>query len=148
MFLAGVVSGLIGCSARHVDFVDWAELERPASPNSYLVCPAGRTTAAVDREPPVYDVAPDALERAWLDALAAEPRLTRRAAEPAGRRYLFVQRTPVLRFPDLVQLEIFDVPPDRATYCVYSRSLYGYGDLGVNRARVEDWLARLAPVRS
>lgn len=136
---------LAGCGAGDADFVDLATLERPARPNSYLVCPADRTTAEVDREPPVYALAPDELERVWLEALADEPRLERRAAESARRRYVFVQRTPVLRFPDVVQLDVLDVAPDRSTVCLYSRSVYGYSDLGANRARVEDWLGRLAP---
>lgn len=145
MFTAGVGLGLAGCSAGDVDFVDLATLERPSSPNTYLVCPAERTTAAVDREPPIYELAPGELEQIWLEALAEEPRLSRRGAEPERRRYLFVQRTRVLRFPDVIQLEVLDVPPDRATLCLYSRSIYGYGDLGTNRARVEDWLARIGP---
>ena len=145
MFAFGVVLGLAGCSAGDVDFVDLATLERPSRPNTYLVCPAERTTAAVDRAPPVYALAPDELERIWLAALAEEPRLSRRDAEPARRRYLFVQRTPILRFPDVVQLEVLEVPPDGSTICLYSRSLYGYGDLGANRRRIEDWLARIGP---
>jgi len=145
MFAFGVVLGLAGCSAGDVDFVDLATLERPSSPNTYLVCPAERTTAAVDRAPPVYALAPDELERIWLAALAEEPRLSRRDAEPDRRRYLFVQRTPILRFPDVVQLEVLEVPPDGSTICLYSRSLYGYGDLGANRRRIEDWLARIGP---
>ena len=136
---------LVGCSAGEADLVDLATLERPASPNSYLVCPADHTTAEVDREPPVYALAPAELERVWLAALADEPRLTRRVTEPARRRHLFVQRTPVLRFPDVIQLDVLEVPPDRSTVCLYSRSVYGYSDLDKNRARLEDWLARIGP---
>jgi uncharacterized protein (DUF1499 family) len=140
------LAALLGaCGAGDPGFVDLATLERPASPNTYLVCPADRTTAAVDREPPVYDVAVDALEARWLDVLADEPRLTRRAADEAARRHLFVQRTPVFRFPDVIQLDFVEVPPDGATLCVYSRSVYGYGDMGKNRARVEGWFARVTP---
>jgi uncharacterized protein (DUF1499 family) len=136
---------LVGCSAGDVGVVDLATLERPASPNTYLVCPADRTTAEVDREPTVHALSPDELERAWLEALAREPRLERRIAEAEARRHVFVQRTPVFRFPDVIQLEILEVPPDGSTICLYSRSLYGYSDLGANRARVEDWLARISP---
>ena len=145
VFAAGAGLGLVGCSAGAVDVVDLATLERPSSPNTYLVCPADRTTAEVDREPPVHALSTDELERVWLDALAGEPRLERRIAEAEARRYVFVQRTPVFRFPDVIQLEILEAPPDGSTICLYSRSLYGYSDLGANRARVEDWLARISP---
>ena len=145
---AGVVAmlgWLMGCSAGEVGPVDLATLERPASPNTYLVCPTAATTAAVDREPPVYPMPAAELERRWLEALADEPRLERRVSDAAARRHVFVQRTAVLRFPDVIQLEILEVPPDRSTLCLYSRSLYGYSDLGANRARIEDWLRRFAP---
>jgi uncharacterized protein (DUF1499 family) len=32
----------------------------------------------------------------------------------------------------------------QATLAIYSRSLIGHGDFGVNRARIERWLAALA----
>ncbi len=140
-----MLAWLAGCSAGPAGLVDLAALERPTSPNTYLACPGDRTTAAVDREPPVWPLAVEELERAWLAALAEEPRLTRRAAEPEAHRHLFVQRTPVLRFPDIVQVEFVEAPPAGATVCVYSRSVYGYSDLGANRARVEDWLTRFVP---
>ncbi|MCB1632914.1 MAG: DUF1499 domain-containing protein [Pseudomonadales bacterium] len=31
----------------------------------------------------------------------------------------------------------------RSTLIIYSRSVYGYSDLGVNKARVNRWLAEL-----
>ncbi|WP_112323878.1 DUF1499 domain-containing protein [Oceanibium sediminis] len=34
--------------------------------------------------------------------------------------------------------------PDRATIAIYSRSRFGYGDMGVNEARVTSWLQSLA----
>ena len=84
-----------------------------------------------------------------------------------------MQRTPVLRFPDIVQIAFLEAGTtagttagnepgneagtepgneagtepgnEAATLCIYSRSVYGYSDLGRNRARVEDWLARIGP---
>ena len=160
-----MLAWLAGCSAGRPDFVDLATLERPSSPNTYLACPAGGTAATVDREPPVWDITRDELEAIWLEALAAEPRLERRASEPEAHRHLFVQRTPVLRFPDIVQIAFLEAGNEAgtaagteagtepgtepgneaATLCIYSRSVYGYSDLGRNRARVEDWLARIGP---
>jgi len=140
-----LVGLLAACGAAEPGFVDLATLERPSSPNTYLVCPADRTAAEVDREPPVYDVTVDTLETRWLAFLADEPRLTRRATDEPARRYLFVQRTPVFRFPDVIQVEFVEVPPAQSTLCVYSRSVYGYSDMGKNRDRVEGWFARVTP---
>lgn len=143
--LVAMLAALAGCSAGRPEFVALSTLERPTSPNTYLVCPAEHTTATVDREPPAYNVSRDQLETAWLQALADEPRLTRRASDASAHRHLFVQRTPVFRFPDVIQIAFIEVGSGGATLCIYSRSVYGYSDLGKNRERVEDWLARIAP---
>ncbi|MFW5834044.1 MAG: DUF1499 domain-containing protein [Pseudomonadota bacterium] len=143
--LVAVLGLLAGCSAGEPDFVDLATLERPASPNTYLVCPRSLTPAPIDREPPVFALEVDDLERHWLRALAEEPRTRQRRAEPLARRYLYVQRTPVLRFPDVIQVQFVAVAPDASTVCLYSRSIYGYSDLGQNRRRIERWLARIGP---
>jgi len=140
-----MMAWLVGCSAGEPAFVDFANLERPATPNTYLVCPPERTSATVDRAPPVFDVPREGLEQVWLGALAGEPRLVRRAAEPEAHRYVFVQRTPILRFPDVIQLEFLEVLPAQSTVCLFSRSVYGRSDFGKNRERVEDWLARIGP---
>jgi uncharacterized protein (DUF1499 family) len=33
------------------------------------------------------------------------------------------------------------IAPDNSTLVLYSRSVYGYSDLGVNRKRLDIWLA-------
>ncbi len=134
---------LAGCSAGNPGFTDLANLERPSSPNTYLVCPADRTTAKIDQEPPLYPVDAAALWQRWSTAVPEEPRVATLARDDPGRRLLVVQRTPFLRFPDVVQLEVYEVTDETSTLCLYSRSVYGYSDFGANRRRVESWLAQI-----
>jgi len=49
----------------------------------------------------------------------------------------------VFNFPDLVMVQIRAEGPDRSDLIVYSRSVYGHSDLGVNRKRIDAWLAAL-----
>ncbi len=140
-----MLAWLTACSPGEQHFADLAMLERPTTPNTYLVCPAHLTTATVDREPPVYPVSLAELEALWVDALREEPRTSLIAADAQGHRYLYVQRTAVLRFPDVIQIAFVEVPPDGATLCIYSRSIYGRSDFGQNERRVEDWLGRFTP---
>ena len=144
----GALGWLGACSSGQPALVDLATLQRPASPNTYLVCPRAVTTASIDREPPTWPVPVEVLERTWLEALAAEPRVTPVAADAQRHRHLLVQRTPVLRFPDVIQLDVLPVEPGGATVCLYGRSVYGYSDFGKNRRRIEDWLARIKPPAS
>jgi uncharacterized protein (DUF1499 family) len=55
----------------------------------------------------------------------------------------YVQRTRLLRFPDLITVRFVPVDDTHSTVAIYSRSVWGKGDMGVNRARVEEWLARV-----
>ena len=122
---------------------DFATLARASSPNSYLVLPPGfASPVAADAESPVYPVPVAVLEEAALAAIRAQPRVVAVAGDPVARQYAFVQRTPVLRFPDTVTVRFVDLG-GQSSLALFSRSKYGRSDLGVNRARVEAWLAAI-----
>ena len=48
-----------------------------------------------------------------------------------------------MEFPDTIQVDFLSLGENRSTLAIYSRSKYGYSDLGTNRARIERWLSRL-----
>ena len=52
----------------------------------------------------------------------------------------FVVRSALFGFPDLVSVKFLDLKGGKATLALYSRSVYGRSDLGVNRARSLAWL--------
>lgn len=90
------------------------------------------------RQPPpqVFD--------AWLAVAGRQPRTRCLALDRAGMRALHVQRTRLLRFPDLVRAEVIDLGNGDCGIEVDSRSRFALYDFGVNRRRVEHWLAELA----
>ena len=49
----------------------------------------------------------------------------------------------MFNFPDLITAQVGEAGPDASTLVLYSRSVYGYSDLGVNRRRLNAWLAAL-----
>jgi uncharacterized protein (DUF1499 family) len=72
----------------------------------------------------------------------AQPRTTRLAGDPAEGFATYVQRSALWRFPDYVSVRA--VPEEGGSRLnLWSRSRYGYGDLGVNSARVKAWLDAL-----
>jgi uncharacterized protein (DUF1499 family) len=125
--------------------VDFRTLAPGPAPNHYLVCPNDLCTAAADRTSPIFDAPVDRLAAAWTALMAGAPRveLLRDDSVVAGQRD-YVQRTRVLRFPDLVTVRFLAVDERRSTLAIYSRSIYGRSDFGVNGRRVEAWLAALA----
>jgi uncharacterized protein DUF1499 len=123
--------------------IDFATLERGPDPNQYLLCPKGMCTAEADGEAPVFDVPVEQLQVAWDGMLAEQPRLQVLRREVTNVQIDYVQRTRLLHFPDLVTVRFVPIDDTHSTLAIYSRSVYGKGDMGVNRKRVEEWLARV-----
>jgi uncharacterized protein (DUF1499 family) len=122
--------------------VDWASLTRHATPNDALVCEAARCPQAKpDWEPKTYAMPPGEL-LARLREVAFAEHGTRELAPTGVNTARFIQYTRLMRFPDTIDVEVFAADP-RCTLAIYSRSLIGRNDFGVNRARVERWLAGL-----
>lgn len=125
------------------DVAEWhigpSDATRPDTPNDFLAATPGFTAAEPDLALPPAEDAVGFL--AALDRVAmAEPRTERLAGSPDEGRITWVQRSAIMGFPDYVTAEAG--PEGRA---VWSRARFGRSDFGVNRARVERWLARLAP---
>jgi hypothetical protein len=126
-----------------VPVIDFATLQRDSVPNKYLLCPKGMCQAETDGEAPVFDVPIERLQVAWDEMLAEQPRLQLLRRDVTNIQIDYVQRTRLLRFPDLVTVRFVPIDDGHSTVAIYSRSVWGKGDMGVNRTRVEEWLARL-----
>lgn len=122
--------------------VDPLTATRPGTPNDALAAPAGVTSARPDRDVPVFPGSPDDL-LARLDQVAsASPRTAQIAGSVAEGRITYRQRSAVFGFPDYVTVTAVEVEGGAAPV-LWSRSRYGYSDLGVNRARIDRWIAAL-----
>lgn len=117
---------------------DLAHIERPATPNTALAAPAGfvPTPDIVTRR---YTVPPDRLYVAIRQVAEAQERTFLQVAYDDRLQAHYVARSWFFNFPDLIALQ---VNPD-STLVIWSRSLYGQSDLGVNRKRITAWLAAL-----
>ncbi len=126
-----------------VPVIDFATLERGPAPNQYLLCPESVCSTQTEGVAPVFNVAVTKLQAAWDKMIAEQPRVQVLRRDITNQQIDYVQRTRLLRFPDLVTVRFLPVDDTHATIAIYSRSIYGEGDFGVNRARVEEWLAKL-----
>jgi phosphatidylglycerophosphate synthase/uncharacterized protein (DUF1499 family) len=121
-------------------------LADPETPNWYRMVPAGtaiapgaeRVTAA-----PAYAVPPEALAQAFHKHALAQPDTVLLAGSPAEGWMSYVQRTPMMRYPDTVSVRIVDLGDGRSSFALISRSRFGQSDLGVNERRVRDWVRTL-----
>jgi uncharacterized protein (DUF1499 family) len=128
-----------------IEPVNWAMLTRHATPNDALICPdAHCPNAKPDEEPKVYPLAPGELLARLKQIALAEPDTKELAGDPhRARTGRFVQYTRLMRYPDTIDAEVMPAGEGQSTLALYSRSLVGRKDFGVNRARLTRWLAAL-----
>jgi uncharacterized protein (DUF1499 family) len=136
----GAAEGSINRSGMQAFF---ATLKRPDSPNHWLAAPAGFVVKP-DAVAPVYGVSAATLREAFGAVLRQTPRAVV-VAESADGLHVVVT-TAVFGFKDDLRVQFIAVSPQQSTLALYSSSRAGYWDLGTNRRRVEDWLARLSAV--
>ncbi|MGB3553350.1 MAG: DUF1499 domain-containing protein [Jannaschia sp.] len=109
---------------------------RTGKPNDFLIGPGGDRGAIVTEEAPA-DLA------ARIDRLAlSEAGTERLAGSPEDGWTTYVQRSKVMGFPDAISVRVAP-EGNGSTLAIWSRSRFGHSDMGVNRARVERWLAAL-----
>jgi hypothetical protein len=125
--------------------VDPLEARRTGRPNDFLVLPPGM--AGADAESPLFDATLPAMARRLDQMARSQPRVTRLAGSNEAGFITFVARSRLIGFPDYVSVKVMPQPDGRMALAIWSRSRFGYSDAGVNRARVEDWLSRLASSR-
>ena len=142
----GAYYGLAKLTGSRLDIgpVDWTTLTRHATANDALVCPAAYCPhAKPDWEPKDYRMAPGALLARLTTIALAEPDTCELSTASNGEQAArFLQHTRLMRFPDTIDVAALPLG-ENATLAIYSRSLLGRKDFGVNRARIARWLKAL-----
>ena len=111
------------------------EADGRSGPGRWLVADGGDAPALR------LAVPPEAALMAF-DEVAREEGAERLVWRPEEGRATYVDRSRVLGFPDYVSVKA--APEGQGTrLSAYSRLRFGRDDLGVNRARLEGWTARL-----
>ncbi len=123
---------------------DFANPDLADEPNQFLMCPPDFCGANPHAQSPVLPISVEALSQRWRDLAAGQPRVTLLAEGEDGMQLDYVQRSARLRFPDIISVRFISLAPAESTLAIYSRSIYGKSDFGVNRERVTRWLGLLA----
>jgi uncharacterized protein (DUF1499 family) len=118
--------------------IDFSHLARPTTHNTALAAPAGFSPAP-DMVTRHYEVTPDQLYSAITAVASAQPRTYPQVNYDSKRQAHFVARSAWWNFPDLIAVQV----QDNGSLILWSRSIYGQSDLGVNAARLKTWLAAL-----
>ncbi len=105
----------------------------PETPNFVLL----RGEEAPTRNASVADLA------AAVDAIARDDGARLIGGSLADGHMTYVDRTPLLGFPDAISVRIRETEDGSAAIDIFSRSCFGYSDMGVNAERIERWMSRL-----
>jgi uncharacterized protein (DUF1499 family) len=124
--------------------ISFETLQRRSTPNDALACPTELCSAKSDILPPLFSVSAGDLQLAFSKVIASEQRVTKVAAATQDKTERYIQRSRLMGFPDTIVVQFLERPEGRSTLALYSRSQLGRGDFGVNRARIERWLEKLA----
>lgn len=119
-----------------------SEIRRPASPNTCLAGPAGFTPTP-DLQTRHFNLTPERLLAAMRSVMSAQPRTEALTADPERLRADYVVRSRVFGFPDIVLVQALPVNGGQSDLALYSYSVKGHYDFGVNRNRVKALLAAL-----
>ena len=126
-----------------VENIDFSELRLTDNPNQFLMCPPDLCGANPHADSPVLDVSVEQLRKHWHKVLAVQQRVELLAENEEGQQFNYVQRSAHFRFPDLITVRFIPVSSSQSTLAIYSRSVYGKSDFGVNRERIATWLKTL-----
>lgn len=116
--------------------LDPETVQKPDYPGHVLVRPDG------DIAPKTYPIAPDALAARLEAIILATPRTERLTGKLDEGVATYVTRSALWGFPDMATLKVVAVEGGSSVR-IFSRLRFGLADMGVNRARVEGWLAQL-----
>ena len=107
--------------------VDPSTTQPGKKPNYHLI--AGRDTITLP-------FSADETARRIHALLIARPRIENIAQSDDGHWATYVERSQLIGFPDYLSFKV-DPRAGESTLTIYSRSRFGYSDLGMNKARVE-----------
>jgi uncharacterized protein (DUF1499 family) len=123
--------------------VDFKTLRLKETPNQFLMCPENYCHATPDAKSPVWNEPVASLKQRWNGFIDTVPQTDLVESDEAAEIYTYRIRTPLLRFPDDVTVQFVALDEGRSSLAIYSRSHYGYSDLGTNQRRVDEWISRL-----
>ncbi len=127
----------------NIPIIEFPTLKLTNNPNEYLLCPKDYCKSKPHVISPLFQVSAKELQAAWQKMMSAQPRTTLHSNNKTNNQLDFVQRTELVRYPDIVTVRFIEVSGKQSTIAIYSRSVYGRSDFGANKARIERWMAVL-----
>lgn len=72
-----------------------------------------------------------------------QPRITPLPLMDPDDQLEYIQRTTLMRYPDIITVQFVKISDNKSALAIYSRSIYGRKDFGANEKRIQQWLDML-----
>ncbi|MEM1299760.1 MAG: DUF1499 domain-containing protein [Pseudomonadota bacterium] len=116
--------------------------DRTGRPNDFLAGPAGAMASEPDAALAGRDLPPRELLFLFNSIASNAPRTRVIGGKLDDLHVTYVQQSALFGFPDYISVKVVE-EGDGSALAIWSRSRFGYSDMGVNRDRVERWLAAM-----
>ncbi|GEM_PF-543306 len=126
-----------------IEPTDFKTLSLNENPNQYLVCQPDICSADAHAQSPVFPVPVEQLKAIWEGLIQEQANIEIVTPLGDGNYQDLVQRTRLVRYPDIISVAFYPLTENRSTLALYSRSVYGRSDFNTNRERIDAWLLRL-----
>lgn len=123
--------------------INFKKLVLPDTPTYCLLVPDGFASSLSSPASPVFNCSVETLEAAWKEVIKREPRVKLRSRSDKMHRYHYIQTSFLFHLPSFIIVQLISLSETQSTIAILSYSVYGYLDLGSNRARVYRWLIKL-----
>jgi len=94
----------------------------------------------------VFDITADELIRLTDGFVQTQTRVTRIAGGADTRMITYVQRSALMGYPDYITIKAVTSGVDQSKLVIFSRSRFGYSDLGVNKMRIDRWVSIISGI--
>lgn len=148
LIIDSVIIGVIGitlsaCSSnqswQNKPLINFDHLQLPSKPHYCLACQNCSGKRQINT--PTYSLSAQNLQSIWQQVVLSKPRAQIVLAQGYKQRY--IQRSALWHFPDIIDVNFVPIDSGHTQIKIFSRSVYGYYDFGVNCRRVKRWLNEL-----
>ena len=124
--------------------INFSTLELQEKPNQFLVCSDDLCKNETPHlTAPAFEIEARRLRQIFRTMALEQTDTTLVHQDDHILQDDYVARTKWMRYPDIVTVKFVELGGGRSTFALYSRSVYGHSDFGVNEKRVTDWLSKL-----
>lgn len=127
---------------------DFETAVRSTRPNTALACPKNFCkNAKVDFDPGVFEVSEEKLRDLFTTYVLSQPDVSpvyRHAQPGLPTQDRYIQRTPLMQFPDTINVRFIPLTENTSTLAIHSQSQIGQSDFGVNLKRIKAWTDKAA----